>query len=844
MAEMVTAIFMGLLKTTFWVMFKIFQIGGGLLFGYARTRDWRAGYRPEDLGENNSRSPNDIQTFAIQMPRTASWNAHQATHLVDHFIKFGRFLLQIIAEPSGIVFRVAFLDEVNPEVIIQAIYAYYPESTVKCVPYIQPASTYTFPFVRHWVPLVQVNMYPAPILTADKIKHFDPLISLTNAVSQLKPGERAVYTIAVLDDAIGADQAGYRLITTTDIHPLAYTDLQGIYIAEMRKSAGYDRIPKFEGNIQRVLEDKLDSPLYHTLVYVQSEAATKARAWELIAAILPHAMQFTNMPFNALVPPDNSHKDMVDVQTITDPEKYWYGDASMFIAVWLGGHDPKEKWRRILNVLQVEEIAALWHVPYEGFTASAIDWITTKQVELPKAVRNIQTGIRLGYNRYGGVEQWVNLPDDDRTSHMAIIGKTGTGKSSLLHQLIHADIQKGRGICVIDPHGTLVQAIVRHSIPKTRAEDVVILDFANLVEGIHYPPPLNILARPTGMGGDVAAGMLMSIFTKIYEGFGETQMAHTLNMALLTLSKVKNPTLLDVPRLFDDADFRENLLAKLDNFSVQRFWTSFLAKSPAQQEQMTYPVMRRLDAFYNNNDLLAMTCHPQPLSFASLIQQNKIILVSLAADEAKVPKLERELLGSAIISQLQMAAMTGAITQPPFLVYIDEAQQFVTTALSKMLSEARKSGLGLILANQYFKQLAGDTLEAVEGNIGALLAFEVGERDARDLALYMKPQFTPTDLVSLGKFRAAVSLRVGGSRQPAFSLETLPPPRASDEVKALRRATIVRHKSVARYTPMSYSEVMQQLTARYASPTPHTASALSTHLAVQDYDDEFIEPRP
>src|SRR5690606_9436951 len=150
-------------------------------------------------------------------------------------------------------------------------------------------------------------------------------------------------------------------------------------------------------------------------------------------------------------------------------------------------------------------------------------------------------------------------------------------------------------------------------------------------------------------------------------------------------------------------------------------------------------------------------------------------------DEAKVPSDHLQLLGAMLVAQVQMAAMGGAVQRAPFMFYIDEAQNFVTSALPKMLAEARKYGLGLVLANQYLRQLAGETLDAVEGTVSTLIAFEVGEPDAKALAPYMKPQFQVEDLIALGKYRAAITMRHQNARHPAFTLETLPPLEPADE---------------------------------------------------------------
>jgi hypothetical protein len=842
MIEMMANMMMQIIMTTLWLSFKVVQwtvqLVGGYLLGRVRTGNGQAGYTPQQLTDPIDEATLPTQAYVISLPRAALWQADHTLRFVTGLLTLGRVLLQIVAEAGSVVFRVVYVDGVAPDTIEKLLYAFYPEGVVHRVPYLP--EIVAAPYTVMAVPLIQANMYPAPGMTVDQVRYFDPLTTFTQALSHLQAGERVIYTVAVLADAPGANEAGLKLVTVSDIHPLAYTSLEGIYIAEMRKSQGFDRIPRFEWDMQRILQGKLNHPLYHVLVFLHVYTPTLPRAQQLVTDLLAHLMQFANPPFNMLVPPQRGYEDAIYIETIPteDPVRLkWLGNILLFVYGWTSGKRPKTSWYPLVNVLQAEEIAALWHLPYAGFTAPTLEWLSARNVPLPKAVRDLTRGLEIGINQSGGHTQPVYLPDEDRTSHIAIIGKTGTGKSTLLHRLIASDIARGRGVCVIDPHGHLIQSVLRTSIPPERHRDVVILDMQQRVDGEQYPPPLNLLARPAGVAGDIAVGMLMSILSKIYTGFGETQMAHTLHMALLTLAVADQPTLLDVARVFEDADFRADLLQRTDNLVVQRFWASFLSKSPAQQEQMLYPVLRRLDGFYNNSALLTMTCHPNPLNFAELIQHNKILLVSLAADEAQIPTLERLLLGSVLVSQIQMAAMSGAIRQAPYLLYIDEAQHFVTTALSKMLSEARKQGLGVVLANQYLHQLAGDTLEALEGNVGAFFAFEVGEQDARALALYMRPSFEAADLVALGKYRAAVSLRVQGSRQPAFSLMTLPLPDDLHTPARLKDELYLRRISVARFTPKRYTEVRQLLNERYAPQPPHTTSS-----SPKGGSDDFLEP--
>jgi hypothetical protein len=226
--------------------------------------------------------------------------------------------------------------------------------------------------------------------------------------------------------------------------------------------------------------------------------------------------------------------------------------------------------------------------------------------------------------------------------------------------------------------------------------------------------------------------------------------------------------------------------------------------------------------FYGNRTLLPMMCHPEPLGLHRLISQNKIILVSLHISEAKLPPREQYLLGAVLISQIQMAAMSGAIVRPPFYLYIDEAQSFATTSLPQMLTSARSSGLALVMANQHLKQLSGETLDAVLGNVGAVLAFQCGEHDGRLIAR-LRPGFEADDLMHLDKYKAGVFLRYQGETQPSFSLETRPAPQPPDRASGEARERFLRDKSRAIYSHWQRHEIVDWLAQRYAESTGQTS---------------------
>lgn len=678
-------------------------------------------------------------------------------------------------------------------------------------------------------------------LTAEKIKaQSDPLNLVVQVMDNLQEGDRldfALYILAAYQltpeelktlltiSAFDAGQRGgwYGSGWGGIIFSFAANQLHNEFI--LKKTP----VQRFSDSETEYYLQKLRHPLYivNTTITITTDNPSRLGAIDALLSSVEGVVAGAEMQVSVGVSQS---------QTINTEDELDRADPTSYMAMLetqVESNIPgaAEKRESLSLYLTADELAALWHLPHENFSANRIEWAETFQ-PIPPALKTLTSGIILGKN--GDYD--VHLPDEERTQPTIIIGKVGTGKSSLIHGMVHQDIKGGRGVVVIDPHGALIRDIMQTSIPRSRENDVVILDFANS----EYPPPLNPLYRPAEMAEDIATNRVMAVMTKIYDDFAFREMAETLSTALATLSVVDNPTLLDIMRVFDEDDYQAELVARLDDFTIKRFWNKFNAYSEAEREKKISPVLRRLNPFYRNKLLRAIACHPQPLNLRQLISDNKIMLVSLAADEAKMPQTERQLLVAVLVSQIQMAAMAGAIKQPPFLLYIDEAQHFVTTALPEMLEESRKQGLGLVLANQYLKQLAGDTLQAVEGTVGTMIAFEVGDPDAQAFAPYTRPHFQVTDLITLGKFKAALSLRYQNNRQSAFTLQTLPPPEAkTNEEKAIaaEREAYLRQKSVENYTPMSYIEVNDWIQSRY-NPSKATTSSAD----VGD-DDEFIEPK-
>lgn len=801
------------------LMLRMVGIGGGVL----RTRRTKAAYDPpfletvqDNAGEASGKAKrkrgklpavaplklSDATVYTVVLPRNTAWDAEKAAAFMDYMIAtFQRISFRILAVAGRIEWQILDLRlSLDPQMVARAIRAYYPDAEVRQGS-VQRAA-FSEPYFQTVLAWQQEVDFTRPLRHVDELRGFDPLIALSNALSELETGEAIAHTLIVCGMTPDANEIGKQMITTSDIHPLEYADLPTAIEAELRRRSGGDQVPLHEAAVQEVLEDKLAQPLYHALLLTEIRAPSHDRMGQLMA-IGSHVWHFSKLPFNALVPGEPKTLE------ITDVDQQAREDTFGLLNRWLTGDST---WRENLLILEHRELAALWHLPHQDYTASTMQWARARNVPMPREMQGQTDGICLGENVLSTGRVRIYMPISERTTHTLVVGKTGMGKSTLLHHMIDQDIQAGRGVAVIDPKGDLVRDILERGHLKGRTDDLVVLDFT---QG-DYPPPLNPLITPRGSDKTLAAGTMMTIMEQLYPGFGG-QMSDTLYNALLTQMYDERPTIRDVNRLFRDAGYRHSLIERLDNVAAEDFWDSFNSLSGGQQQLLAQPIEHRMRSFYANPTLYAVMCHPQTLDFYQLMQQRKIILVPFALNtaDAVIPPHEQRLLGSVLVTQLQLAALAGATQQHGFTLYIDEAQNFITTSLHTLLTQARARNLSLVLANQYLEQLAGNTLEAVMGSVGAIAAFEVDDRDARALAPYFRPQFEPDDMVNLGKYRAALRMRFRQAPH-VMTLTTLPP--IQKPVNADERFRVLRRHSARRYTPMTRAQVLAELAQRYPKP--------------------------
>lgn len=755
--------------------------------------------------------------YNLSLPKQTEWNTKRAQQLMEQLL---------FAHPS-LIFRIAadhtrmqwqIIDPLgdDPGALETALRASYPEVMIRVDPF-NPCEI-TSPVYRYVLKYQYgVPVFVAPIRSVNELKTSDPLAAVTQTMSQLLPNERVIYTLIVVGVSPEAYQEGGKLLT------------RKVFTGSLWDFIFTPKVERYTPQLQRVMEAKLQQRLYQCLLMIQVDTPYPERFPSLLT-VDAQLVNFDHPEFNGLRWYEERIQDEVEYidNDAADLESSALGWYTTFMQAEHKQADLKELRSKLRLVLMPAEVASLWHLPHEEHRAETIEWMRGAHGPLPQSMKGQHDGLCLGMNHYLGREEAAYLPTADRATHCLIVGKTGTGKSNLLHHLIHQDIQSGKGVAVIDPHGQLIQHILQRSIPPHREKDVVILDLANQ----QYPPPLNPLLSSQAQHY-TSTLRVVGIIERLFAGTEQAaRMSSYLRAALLLIQQQPQATMRDVVRVFGDDVYRESLLTRIDDPETQDFWDfQYNSLSAAMQRQLAEPIINRLRPFYANPTLYPMLCHPDVLDFGALMKQNKIILISLAVNEEFIPEQERNLIGALLVSQLQMSGMKER--HQPFYIYIDEVQKFVTTSLSEMLSEARKYGLSLTTANQFLGQLTGKTLEAVMGNVGTTIVFGCSPEDTRSLATYMKPEFAVQDLLNLDRFQAVVKLQINGSTQPAFSLQTLPPIPTPNEASS--REQYLRRLSIQGYTPKNTETVLSWLKERY----PRRGAPIRE--TVQDEESAFYE---
>ncbi|MFH1781848.1 MAG: type IV secretion system DNA-binding domain-containing protein, partial [Patescibacteria group bacterium] len=372
---------------------------------------------------------------------------------------------------------------------------------------------------------------------------------------------------------------------------------------------------------------------------------------------------------------------------------------------------------------------------------------------------------------------------DDRRRHMYVIGKTGMGKSTLLENMIIDDINKGKGVAVVDPHGDLVEKVIRF-IPPDRINDVIYFNPAD----IEFPVAFNILENVNPDYKHLIAYGLVGVFKKIWADSWGPRMEYILTNTILALLEYPGTTLLGLMRMLVDKSYRKKVVSKVTDPVVKTFWTDeFSNYSEKFRTEAIAPIQNKVGQFLASSIIRNIVGQSKStMDMRQAMDDKKIILMNLS--KGRVGEENSALLGAMMITKIQLAAMSRVDIpedeRKDFYLYVDEFQNFATEAFANILSEARKYRLNLILAHQYIEQLSDEVRAAVFGNVGTMITFRIGASDSEDMEKEYAPAFTAENLVNIEKYNFFIKLMIDGVSSSPFSAIGLPPVEGGDDNEA------------------------------------------------------------
>jgi len=448
-------------------------------------------------------------------------------------------------------------------------------------------------------------------------------------------------------------------------------------------------------------------------------------------------------------------------------------------------------------LLSAEEIATLWHVPSIMVKTPNMDWVISKKLEPPvnlpvEGITDTSDNLTvLGESVFQGQRLRFGIRPDDRRRHIYVIGKTGMGKSTILENMIESDIRSGKGVAVIDPHGDLIEACLKF-IPKERTNDVILFDPADR----DYPMSFNMLEVASPEQRPLITSGLMSVFMKLWPDAFSGRMEYILRNTIIALLESEGSSMLGILRMFSDDAYRKKIVANCTEPVVKAFWeVEYVSWSDKYRTEAVAAIQNKVGQLLTTPVIRNIVGQVKStLDIRHAMDTGKIILVNLS--KGKIGEDTSAFLGSMLVTKFQIDAMSRAdipeAERRDFYLYVDEFQNFATKSFATILSEARKYRLALTMAHQYVGQLTigqGDTSlkDAVFGNVGSMVSFQVGSDDAEDLSLQFEEMVSPKDILSLPKYHAYVRLMIDGIPSKPFSVSTLPPPKIEQEANRVEK---------------------------------------------------------
>ncbi|MSR87205.1 hypothetical protein EXS70_03475 [Candidatus Peribacteria bacterium] len=729
-------------------------------------------------------------------------------HKMDRFVDGQPFISVEYAALAGEILFFIVCPRPHAHLIEKQITSFYPDAIVDEV---EDYDIFTEKSVTAATILVPSKHWSSSFKTYQQLKT-DPLNSVTNAFSKLKVEEGAAVQFVLRPVKQGwqhkVEREAQRLINPKKSHGSSWWNPIGWASAvfDMFTSGGApemkddqstgERVSQMTEEYSKSLDEKASNAGFYCTARLVTSAETHGRAESLLEGVHAAFSQFNSTQGNHFHHPRLILPNPVVSGFIRRSPRRTVMQALRFRKMLLG----------------TGEITSFWHLPNIKYNkVETIKWQNFKVAPAPKNVPD--DGLYLGTNTYRGEKRKVFIKNEDRFRHFYIIGQTGTGKSSFIVNMARQDFAQGRGLCIIDPHGSLIEDVLPY-IPRSRADDVIYFNPADT----ERPLGLNLLEGKTPEERDLIALDAMNMMVKMFgeEIFGPRIQDYFRNGCLTLMEdEEEGGAITDLVRLFTDDEWMKYKVTKVKNPIVRSFWEKQMAATGQREKQEMIPYFAAKFGQFTTNTLIRNIVGQTKSAFdiSDVMNSGKILLMNLS--KGLIGDINSTLLGLIVVNKIQVAAMRrqreDKAGRKDFFLYIDEFQNFVTPSIESILSEARKYRLGLILAHQYIDQLEKESKlsgavslkGAIFGNVGSMMFYKIGPQDAEVAAKEMAPVFSEQDLVNMDAFKGGMKLCIDGQPSRPFSIEVpkhwldkdyVPDKQAGEAFKQLSRLKYGRAK--------------------------------------------------